>query len=169
MYREQNKATCRRFIQQIFNEGDLSSIRDFVAADFIHHQLDDVSVPSRRSPEQLADMIDLYRLTFPDLRVEIQDQVAESDRVVSCLRMQGTQKDPLLGLGTSGKTVDITGIRIDRLAEGKIAESWVQWDSLRMLQQMGALPDLARTPPAAPWEEKAASLPAPFPTAAAPA
>jgi predicted ester cyclase len=165
MYREKNKATCRQFIQQIFNEGDLLSIRDFVSPDSLHHELDDVSVPAGHSSEWLADMIHLYRLAFPDLQVEIQDQIAESDRVVTCLRMQGTQTGPLLGIGVSGKTVDVTGIRIDRLAESKITESWFHWDGLGMLQQIGALPGLARNPQAAPWANETTPLPplTPFP------
>jgi steroid delta-isomerase-like uncharacterized protein len=159
MYREKNKATCRRFIQQIFNEGDLSSIGNFVTPDSFQHELAELSVPSGRSPERLAEMIHLYRSAFPDLRVEIQDQIAERDRVVTCLRIQGTQKGPLLGIGASGKTVDITGIRVDRLDEDKIAESWFHWDGLGMLQQIGALPDLARNPQSAPWAKKAPSSP----------
>jgi predicted ester cyclase len=159
MYREKNKATCRDFIQQIFNEGDLSSIRDFVSSDSLHHELDDTSVPSGHSPEWFADMIHLYRLAFPDLRVEIQDQIAENDRVVTSLRMQGTQTGPLLGIGVSGKPVDVSGIRIDRLAENKIAESWFHWDGLGMLQQIGALPDLARNPPVAPSAKEITPLP----------
>jgi steroid delta-isomerase-like uncharacterized protein len=158
MYREKNKATCRRFIQQIFNEGRLASIRDFASPDSIHHDLDDVPAPSGLGPEQFADMIGLYRLAFPDLRIDVQDQIAERDQVVTRLRIQGTQKGPLLGIGASGKTVDINGIRVDRLAEGKITESWFHWDGLGMLQQIGALPDLARNPQSAPWAKESASL-----------
>ena len=167
MYREANKAICRRFIQQLYNEGNLSSIRDFVSPDSLHHELEGVYVSSGRSPEGLADMIRLYRLGFPDLRVEIQDQIAETDRVVTCVRMQGTQTGPLLGIGVSGKAVDVTGVRVDRMANGKIAESWFHWDGLGMLQQIGALPPLARNPLVAPWAKKAPSSPArmPLPTA----
>lgn len=163
MLRDANKATCSSFINQLYNEeGNLSSIRDFVAPNSVHHELDGMNVPSGRGPEWFADMIHLYRIGFPDLRVEIQDQIAEADRVVTCLRLHGTQSGPLLGIGASGRTVDVTGIRIDRLAEGKIAESWFHWDSLGMLQQIGALPPLARNP----WAKQATSLPArlPFPT-----
>lgn len=165
MYREQNKATCRSFIQHVFNEGNLSSIRDFVSPDSLHHELDGVSVPAERSPEWFADLIRLYHVAFPDLRVDIQNQIAENDRVVTLLRMQGTQKGPLLGIGVSGKSVDISGIRIDRLSEGKIAESWFHWDSLGMLMQIGALPDVARKPQDAPCAQETTPLPtlAPFP------
>ena len=159
MYREKNKATCRRFIQQIFNEGDLasirSSIRAFVSPDSLHHELDDWAVSSGHNSDGFADMIYLYRLAFPDLRVDIRDQIAERDQVVSCLRMQGTQEGPLLGVGASGKPMDITGIRVDRLEEGKITESWFHWDGLGMLQQIGALPPLARSHQEAPWAKAA--------------
>jgi steroid delta-isomerase-like uncharacterized protein len=169
MYIKKNKATCRRFIQQIFNEGDLSSIRDFVSPDSVHHEIGDVPILEGRGPEWLADMIHVYRFAFPDLRIEIEDQIAERDQVVTCLRIQGTQKGPLMGIGASGKTVDVPGIRIDRLAEGKITESWFHWDGLGMLQQIDALPALARNPQTAPWAEKPPSLPALMPLAAVPA
>ena len=163
MYREKNKATCRSFIQHVFNEGNFSSVRDFVSPDSLHHELDGVSIPAGRSPEWFADLVHLYHVAFPDLRVEIQDQIAENDQVVTSLRMQGTQEGPLLGIGASGKKVDITGVRIDRLSEGKIAESWFHWDGLGMLTQIGALPDLARKPQNAQGAVETTSLPAPVP------
>lgn len=163
MYVEKNKATCRRFIQQIFNEGDLSSIRDFVSPDSLHHELDGMSVPQgMNNSEGFADMIHLYRHAFPDLWFEIQDQIGESDQVVTSLRIQGTQKGPLMGIGASGKTVDVTGIRVDRLAEGKIAESWFHWDAVGMLQQIGALPGLVRNLQPAPLANKTPALPTPL-------
>ncbi len=163
MYRETNKATCRRFIQQLYNEGNLASIRDFVLPESLHHELDGMPIPPGRSPEWFADSIHLYRIAFPDLVVEVQDQIAETDQVVTRLRMQGTQNGPLWGIGVSGKTIDITGIRVDRLAGGKITESWFHWDNLGMLQQLGALPPLVRNPQAPPWATNATALPAPAP------
>jgi steroid delta-isomerase-like uncharacterized protein len=169
MYVEKNKATCRRFIQQIFNEGNLASIGDFVSPDSLHHELDGMAVPlGMSSSEGFADMIHLYRLAFPDLRFEVQDQIGESDQVVTSLRIQGTQKGQLMGIGASGKTMDVTGIRVDRLAEGKIAESWFHWDGVGMLQQIGALPHLNRSPQPAPLVKKTTSLPIPVPIPTAP-
>jgi steroid delta-isomerase-like uncharacterized protein len=154
MSRDANKAICRRFINRLYNEeGSLSSIRAFVSPNSVHHELDGMNPPSGRGSDWFADMVRLYRVGFPDLRVEIQDQIAETDRVVTCLRLQGTQSGPLLGIGASGRTVDVTGIRVDRLTQGKIAESWFHWDSLGMLEQIGALPALDRNPKPAPWAQ----------------
>jgi len=159
MQNEINKATSRRFVQQIFNDGELSRIRDFVASDAWNHELGEKLTRPGRSPERYADFISLYRDAFPDLRVEIQDQVAENDRVVTSLRLKGTQKNPLLGVPSRGKSMEVDGIRIDRFVGDKIAESWFQWDSVGMLRQLGALPNLRKSE-TAPTAAKPAPAPA---------
>ena len=74
---------------------------------------------------------------FPDLKVEIFGQTAEGDRVSTHWRFYGTQKGPYLGLPPSDRSVDWTGVQIDRIANGKIAESWVVWDFFTQRQQLG--------------------------------
>jgi hypothetical protein len=156
MHAEGNKAVCRLFLNAVFNDGQLSSIGDFVAADAVTNELEALgggTPPPGRSLEWLADLVCLYRHAFPDLRVEIVSQVAERDRVVTCLRMRGTQNGRLMGIQPSGRKLDVAGIRIDRLANGKIAESWFHLDSLAMLRQLGALPEICRGPQPAPRPE----------------
>lgn len=147
MGNETCKAICRRFIQEIFNQGELSRIREFIAADALNHELGEAPSPPGRSPEYFADLVRLYREAFPDFHVEIQGQVAEEDQVCTRLRLQGTQKNPLLGIPSHGKTMDIRGIRVDRFVGGKIAESWFQLDAVGMLRQLEVLPNL--------WEDRA--------------
>jgi predicted ester cyclase len=148
MYAENNKAVCRRFIQKIFNEGDLSSVWEFVSSDAVNHELAEaLGEPAEgESVEWLTVLVYLYRRAFPDLHLEILDQIAERDRVVTRLRIRGTQKNPLMSIGASGRAIDVTGIRVDRFADGKIAESWFHLDTLGMLRQLDALPALNREP-----------------------
>jgi predicted ester cyclase len=150
LYTQRNKDFCRLFVQKVFNEGELPLIWDFMSPDVVNHELTDSfgdSQPSqRRGIEWMADLVHLYRHAFPDLHLEIQDQIAEDDRVVTCLRMRGTQKNALLGISASGRKVDIDGIRVDRMAGGKIVESWFHFDALGMLRQLHALPALHRRP-----------------------
>lgn len=119
------KKISRRFSEQIFSKGDLTLIPRFVQSTTLLPGVEMLSTPEWRSAEWLADLVDHFRPAFPDLRVEIQDQLAESERVVTCLRMRGTQTGPLSGLKASGKPMDMTGVRVDRLVEGQIAESWI--------------------------------------------
>ncbi|MTI02622.1 ester cyclase [Roseibium sp. RKSG952] len=74
---------------------------------------------------------------FPDLKVEILGQTAEGDRVSTHWRFYGTQNGTYLGLPATGRSVDWTGIQIDRFANGQIAESWVVWDFFTQRQQLG--------------------------------
>ena len=120
-----NKKISRRFSEQIFSKGDLTSIRRLVYSTFLHPGAEKLPTPSWHSAEWFADLVDHFRPAFPDLQVEIQDQLAEDARVVTCLRMRGTQTGPLLGIRASGRATDITGVRVDRLVAGKIAESWL--------------------------------------------
>lgn len=146
LYGEDNKAVCRRFIQKIFNEGELSRLLDFLSPHAVSHELADSFGESGTSEayniEWMADLVYLYRHAFPDLHIEIQDQIAEEDRVVTCLRMRGTQTNALMTIPASGRKVDISGIRVDRMAGGKIVESWLHLDALGMLRQLDALPAL---------------------------
>jgi len=146
---EGNKAICRRFVQKIFNEGELSLIWDFMSPDVVSHELADSlgdSEPQGHGREWMADLISLYRHAFPNLRFEIQDQIAEGDRVVTCLRMRGTQENALMAIAASGRKIDIAGILVDRMVSGKIVESWFHLDALGMLRQLDALPVLNRQP-----------------------
>jgi predicted ester cyclase len=148
LYAESNKDLCRRFIQKIYNEGELSLLGDFMSPQAVNHELADAFGDGTQGHaiEQMADLVYLYRHAFPDLRYEIEDQIAEGDRVVTCLRMQGTQKNALMTIAPSGRKIDIAGIRIDRMAGGRIVESWVHLDALGMLRQLNALPPLNRSP-----------------------
>jgi steroid delta-isomerase-like uncharacterized protein len=144
MWPRNNTAICLVFVQKVYNEGRLELIEDFVARDAINHELESYALPNRTTPQLLADFLRLYRKAIPDLYVKVEEILADGDRVVTRWRMQGTQTGPLMSLDPSHQSLDVTGIRIDRFENGKIVESWGNWDVLGMLEQIGALPELRR-------------------------
>ncbi|MEW2919178.1 ester cyclase [Ruegeria sp. ANG10] len=83
-----------------------------------------------------ADIVEANHKAFPDLKVEIYGQIAEGDRVSTHWRFFGTQKEPYLGVPASDRPVNWTGVQIDRIADGKIAESWVVWDFFTQRQEL---------------------------------
>jgi steroid delta-isomerase-like uncharacterized protein len=139
---EQNKTLARRQVEEAFNEGKLDVIDELIAPSFVNH--DPATQEQIRGPEALKEFVKTYRSAFPDLRVTIEDQIAEGDKVVSRWSARGTQKGELLGMPASNKQATVTGISIDRFEGGKIVESWNNWDTLGMLQQLGAIPEQAR-------------------------
>jgi steroid delta-isomerase-like uncharacterized protein len=78
-----------------------------------------------------------YWSAFPDLHITIDDQIAEGEMVMTRWTAHGTHTGDLMGLPPTGKPVIVTGIRVDRVFGGRIAETWAEFDQLGMLQQLG--------------------------------
>ena len=131
---EQNKAVARRLFEA-WENGDLGALDDVIAPDAVDH---DPYNPHRdEGLDGLKQMISSYREAFPDVRFEIEDQVAEGDKVVTRWKATGTHQGELMGAPATGKSTAITGIGIDRIENGKIVEAWGNWDTLAMFQQLG--------------------------------
>jgi len=143
---------CRLLIDKVLNEGELDFLDVLLAPDVITHELAVFGPGAARGPKMVGQFVALFRSAFPDLHVTVLDQFADGDRVTTRWRMEGTQTHRLMGIQASHRFMSIEGIRIDRIADGRIAETWSQWDSMGMLRQLGALPGLERRPVEAPQE-----------------
>jgi predicted ester cyclase len=88
-------------------------------------------------------------LPFPDLRFTIEDIIAEGETVVARYSVRGTHKGDLGGIAPTGKQVTVYGVTISHFANGKIVEGSANWDALGLMQQLGVVPELAKTKVAA--------------------
>jgi len=137
---EQNKALVRRVIDEVWSQGKLAAVDELYAADFVSHQHSHTAGRQDiRGLEALKTFVREFREAFPDFHDIIEDQVAEGDKVVTRFTSVGTHRGPLMGLEPTNKQVRWSGIAIDRIVGGKIAEDWVNWDMMGMLQQLGAI------------------------------
>ena len=82
----------------------------------------------------------MYRSAFPDLRLTIDDLIAEGDKVVARWTAQGTNTGELMDMPPTGKESKVTGISILRISRGKVVEQRANWDTMGMLQQLGVVP-----------------------------
>ena len=87
----------------------------------------------------------MYRSAFPDVHMQIEDQIAEGDRVATRWVASGTHEGDLMGINPTGNRVTVAGMTIDRIADGQIAETWDNYDALGMMQQVGAIPSPEET------------------------
>src|SRR5712664_1320277 len=139
---EGNKFVIRRSFEELWNKGNLSLADELFAPNYAHH---DPSTPDvGRGPEGEKKRVALYRTAFPDLRLTIEDVIAEGQTVMARWSCRGTHKGALSGIAPTGKQITISGITVGRLANGKIAESYVSWDALGLMQQLGVIPELAK-------------------------
>jgi steroid delta-isomerase-like uncharacterized protein len=131
---EANKRLVHRFYDEFYNGRNREALDKFFAAGYVHHPSD--------LPANLMDFADFRKKeirfldAFPDLTRDIEDQVAEGDRVATRSIMRGTQKGDLPELPAKGKKIEVRSIVIYRLADGKIVEGWENYDSLGMMMQL---------------------------------
>ena len=145
MSTEQNKTVVRAFVEAI-NRQDWRSLDELIAPDFVRHSSAS-GPPPIRSRDQLRDFLAGEAITFPDGCETIHFMLAEGDMVAVHSDFRGTQRGPMGPYPASGRTLSAAFISIYRIADGRIAEVWVEWDCLNGLVQLGHLvPPSSQTP-----------------------
>ncbi|MGH2921728.1 MAG: ester cyclase, partial [Gaiellaceae bacterium] len=97
-----------------------------------------------RGPDGFKENISAYRAAFSDARITVDDQIAEGDKVATRWTGRGTHDGDLMDIAPTGKQVEISGLTLSRLANGKVIEEYTNWDTFGMMQQLGVVPELAR-------------------------
>ncbi len=146
----QVKDVVRGYFEEVINYRSLAAIDEFVDPDIWDYSVRSGLLQKLECTIQLAEM---YFRAFPDLRVKIDDQVVQGDKVVTRWTASGTHQGELSGgippasrlvgsqrVPPTGKQITVTGVAIDRISGGKIIEHFGVQDSLGMMQQIGALP-----------------------------
>lgn len=132
---EQNKAVVAAFVQAI-NTQDWEQLAELVHPAFVRHSQAGGS-PGVRCRNDLIRFLRGEFDTFPDAQEGIADMVAEGDRVAVRHSFRGTQTGPMGPHPPSGRVMAADYLAIYRLADGRIAEAWVEWDNLSGLTQLG--------------------------------
>ena len=89
--------------------------------------------------EEAKQFVSTFFEAFPDLNVTVEDEIAEGDKVVTSWTIRGTHQGELMGIAPTEKQIELKGITIHRIEEGKIAEEWERYDNLGMMQQLGVV------------------------------
>jgi serine phosphatase RsbU (regulator of sigma subunit) len=130
---EENKATFRRYVEEVTNRGNLE-VADEIFDRYLAHQPDGTVL--ERGPEDVKRFQAELRSAFHGLHATIEDQLAEDDRVVTRWRMRGIHHGEFRGIAPTGEEVEINGIGIFRFSpEGKVVESWDSYDQLGIMRQ----------------------------------
>jgi steroid delta-isomerase-like uncharacterized protein len=139
----ENINAIRRLFDEAWGQGKLELIDELCADSFIDHD----PLLGDADREGLKARIGVYRAAFPDLEFTIEEVFAAGDRVVARWSGVGTFENEIMGQPPTGKKGSpVTGTTIDRFEDGKIVETWTQWDTLRLLKNIGAVPEEAAAP-----------------------
>jgi predicted ester cyclase len=135
-----NRLIGRRVLLELWGEGRLEVADELYAPDYVDHVASGPESAEVRGPEGIKQAVTLFRTAFPDLTYVVHEEMAERDLVWTRFSARGTQRGPFLGVAPTGRVVTYTGMDLNRIAKGKIVGSWVNYDALALLQQIGLLP-----------------------------
>jgi steroid delta-isomerase-like uncharacterized protein len=150
MTAEENKRLAREAIR-IWTTGNFDAAEEIYAPDYVNHQhhhpgdAEDI-----HGTEAMKTFAAEFRKAFPDFRDSIDIQIAEGDMVATRFTSRGTHRGTFMGVEPTNKELSWTGITVDRISEGKIVESWANWDMMDMMQQLGVVPTPGQSEEASP-------------------
>ena len=131
----------RRLVEESFNEGKFDLADQLVAPDAVSHDpTQPAKIRALRGPEVVKRTAQMYRAAFPDVTLTIDEVIDGGDSVGLRWHAEGTHRGELEGLAPTGVHASVTGISIDHWRDGKIVETWTEWDNLGLARQLGAAP-----------------------------
>jgi predicted ester cyclase len=137
---KENKAIVRRVIEEATNKRNFVVFDELISSNLVDHE----AGPEPGGPEGEKELLSTVTEAFPDWRWDVEDMMAEGDKVITRYVARGTHRGEFMGAAPTGEEVAVSGINIVRLEDGKIVESWGNSDQLGMLRQIGVIPSEVR-------------------------
>jgi steroid delta-isomerase-like uncharacterized protein len=131
------KAVYKRMIDEAFNAGDLKVVDEVVSPNYVLHG---APPDMPQGPDAIRATVKTFRTAFPDLKIELKDLVAEGDKVSARSVMRGTHEGMLFGIPATHKKVEVDGLTMVTVCDGRVQESWVKNDTMQLFQQLGVSP-----------------------------
>jgi steroid delta-isomerase-like uncharacterized protein len=130
-----NKALLSRFYKEVYVDWNMTLVDEVLSPRFTSHDWPD---DSGTGPQVFRDYYAAIRSAVPDARYEVDDLIAEGDRVVVRWTLRGTHRGAFGGIAPTGRPIALKGIAIYRVQDGKLMERWVVSDLHGMLEEIGA-------------------------------
>jgi steroid delta-isomerase-like uncharacterized protein len=131
-----NKAIVRRLLEEIWTDDTVAD--ETVSTDYVGH---DAALPEPiRGPQGAKENFKQYSDAFEGAHITVQQQIADGDTVATRWEGRGTHTGEIMGIPPTGKEIVVTGITMTTIRDGKIVGDYTVWDTLGMLQQIGAIP-----------------------------
>src|SRR5262245_17970244 len=134
----ENKEIVRRdWLQELWDNWNLSKADELLASDYRLHL---PGVPAPMNREATKEVIKMFGGSFPDLRHALDEVIAEGSTVAVRWTVHGTHRGDFQGLTATGRSIELSGTTVHHMTGGKIGETWITFDNLALLQQLGAVP-----------------------------
>lgn len=136
---QNNALVVRGFVDEVITKGNIEAASHYAWEDVVEQ----VPFPNQGPGlDGLKDVIRAMRTGFPDIVFSIQEQIAEDNKVASRFEWTGTHQGEFLGIPPTGRPVQVWGIVIDRLEDGRIKDTRIIMDTLGLMAQLGVFPPM---------------------------
>jgi steroid delta-isomerase-like uncharacterized protein len=132
-----NKALIHRWFKEVWNEGREETIDKLLAPDAVAIGLGETE-REVHGPQEFKQFVRNMRATLPDIHIRVEDAIAEGDKAVVRVVLEGTHNGNFVGTRATGHHVRVAGVVIVQLDGGRIVRGWNCWDQLGFLRQIGA-------------------------------
>jgi predicted ester cyclase len=136
MAAEENKAKVSRLIEEFVGKGNLAVADEIFATNFVNHSPAAGTTPDL---EGIKKYITKLHTAFPDYHNDIEDMIAEGDRVAVRVMCRGTHRGEFMGISPTGRQANVAAISILRFAGDRVVERWNVTDNLGLMQQLGVV------------------------------
>ena len=130
-----HRALLARYVEEVWDKGNLAALDDFLAPDYRRHGSPTAAPLTRDGQKQ---RLAAFRAGFPDAALTLEDVLAEGDRVAFRSTLRGTHAGEFLGVAPTGARVAVALLDVVRVRGGRIVEQWGGPDLLDLLRQLGA-------------------------------
>jgi steroid delta-isomerase-like uncharacterized protein len=144
MSTQENASTIRRIYDELWNERKLAVADLVIARDGTNY--DTGLVPMPFGPEEMKGTVRMVTAAFPDNRHEVEEVIADGDKVVLRCTLTGTHMGPFMGIPPTGRRIEVNEIHIYRLEDGKAVEHRAGRDDLGAMRQLGVVADAIPEP-----------------------
>ncbi|KJR42280.1 ester cyclase [Candidatus Magnetoovum chiemensis] len=127
------KSVIKRLWDEVWSLGKIEVIGEIIESRCVHNIS---GFPALQGVEGLKGFVILFRSAFPDLKISVDDQIEEADKVVTRWTARGTHNGALMGIGPTGKSIVVEGITIYRFENQKGVEAWSSWDLAGLMKQI---------------------------------
>ena len=139
---QKNKAIVEKTFEIVAN-GDYEGMNNYIAENYIRH--------CQATPELVIESLDAFkefirmdRMSIPDQKLNLKMLIAEGDLVAFWATYTGTQTGQMGPFPPTGKTANLDFSGVHRLENGKVVETWVTWDNITILKQLGHFPSVEK-------------------------
>jgi steroid delta-isomerase-like uncharacterized protein len=136
------EALVERWFQDLFNRGDTDTADEILAPDVTYHGPPSLSPGEATGPAAIREFVEVYATAFPDLWYTVEETSRGDGEVRVRWSATGTHESDLFDMEPTGESFTVSGIDVFEVADGRITAVHAQWDTLKMVQELGVVPPI---------------------------